>query len=104
MKMPFGKFKNSDLGEIPNNYFEYLLFEGKFLKEPLKTAVQQEYASRSDKQVCKATVASDDMDLKKETSSDLAQQFHSEESGAYDDILKAIDVFREAILQKMKNQ
>jgi hypothetical protein len=44
------------------------------------------------------------MDLKKETSSDLAQQFHSEESGAYDDILKAIDVFREAILQKMKNQ
>jgi len=45
MKMPFGKYKNWDLSELPDNYLEWLRFEID-LREPLLSAVRREMLER----------------------------------------------------------
>lgn len=30
MKMPFGKYKNVDISEVPNSYIDWIIGEGKF--------------------------------------------------------------------------
>jgi uncharacterized protein (DUF3820 family) len=44
--MPFGKFKDYPLAEIPDDYLEWLL-SCEWLRDPLRSKVEQELDARS---------------------------------------------------------
>ena len=102
MKMPFGKYKNYFLSELPDTYLEWLRFDID-LREPLRTAIHREYyerfeaADRSHREE-KALSTIDSAEIKK-IYWKLARTYHPDMIGGNGDIMKGINLFYEEIKQ-----
>ena len=46
IKMPFGKFKGTPISDLPDWYLAWAM-EQDFIKDPIKSALQQEYDERN---------------------------------------------------------
>lgn len=91
--MPFGKYKNQFLCELPDNYLEWLRYEVD-LREPLKSAIQKEILIR---QYESKTVTSLNVDTVKKIYWKLAQQYHPDKHGGNSDVMKGINLFYEEL-------
>ncbi|OPZ66673.1 MAG: DnaJ domain protein [Candidatus Aerophobetes bacterium ADurb.Bin490] len=102
MKMPFGKYKNCFLSELPDAYLEWLRFDID-LREPLRTAIFREYyerfetAERAHREE-KALSIIDSAAIKRIYRT-LAQQYHPDRIGGNGDVMKGINLFYEEIKQ-----
>jgi len=101
MKMPFGKFKGYDLGELPDDYLEWLRFEID-LREPLKSAIRRECLKRErGERVQREETAITTMDATqiKKIYWKLARTYHPDRIGGDGGIMTGINLFYEEIKQ-----
>lgn len=95
MKMPFGKFKSFDLAEIPDDYLDWLRLEIE-LREPLKSAVNREFATR-ESGYCEISGGTLDAGKVKAIYRNLAFQYHPDRIGGNGEVMKGINLFYEAL-------
>lgn len=104
MKMPFGKYKNCFLFELPDDYLDWLRFEID-LREPLRSAIHREYyerfeaAERSHREE-KALTMIDSAAIKKIYRT-LAQQYHPDRIGGNGDVMTGINIFYDELKQQI---
>jgi hypothetical protein len=102
MKMPFGKYKNYFLSDLPDDYLEWLRFDID-LREPLRTAIFQEYNTRFEmadrEHQEEKTLSIIDSSTIKKIYWKLAQQYHPDRIGGNGDVMKGINLFYEEIKQ-----
>ena len=100
MRIPFGKYKNWFLYELPDDYLEWLRFDID-LREPLRTAIFREYNTRFEATETvhreEKTLSVIDSTALRKIYLTLAQQYHPDRIGGNGDVMKGINIFYEAI-------
>lgn len=89
--MPFGKYKNLDLREVPDFYLDWL-FEIE-LREPLKSAVRREIAKREGTDY---TPAATNGGRVKQIYYELALKYHPDRGGSTE-AMQAVNEFYEKL-------
>jgi hypothetical protein len=91
--MKFGRFRGSDLSELPSDYLTWLTTIE--LREPLKTHVFNEMEARG--LLPERTSGGLDMTEVKRTYRELSQQFHPDRIGGDGEAQRALNLFYERL-------
>jgi hypothetical protein len=98
MLMPFGKFRGSDLGELPDGYLIWLA-ENVELREPLLSGVEMEFRERGLTLHQRPTTAEGlDAGRVKSIYRELSLQFHPDRIGGDGEAQRALNLFYEKLI------
>jgi hypothetical protein len=99
MKMPFGKYKNSHVDELPDGYLSWL-WENVELREPLFDAVRRELIQRDREASCRVHSAPAKVDTGriKQIYRTLAVKWHPDRGGTKE-AMQAVNEFYEELKQ-----
>jgi hypothetical protein len=102
MQLIHGENKYKDLASIDSSYLIWVVEKWDNVSEELKDEIRRILASRSGNKGCKATASSLDRNQIEDVSQNLEKQFQSDVSAANGEILKGIDLLKDALLEKLK--